>query len=272
MIPKEIISQVQISSVLQDNLVWMKNILKYLGLSFSSLFLFLFIIWLIVNVFASLLRELPLFKAIFGVLEYFMIPGTIMRSVWRVFILKKLNYSTEQQINFSFGWIRFAIKIKQPFKSMRDAFLFFYAPVINVFVIIIWIIPGALLFEWLDSLIGQTIFYWIWLYFLLSLVLMGLPAIHDLLAPLQTSIVKTPEFYIFLIFYVLLAPITLVLWGWGITVIFSLFYAITAIYEVEKISRKETHRLSLAFDKFFAKGKSKTKSATPQIIITDKEL
>lgn len=272
MIPKEIISIVQISAVLQDNLEWMKTLLKYLGLSFSSLFLFLFIIWLVLDVLVSLLREFPLFKGIFYSLEYLLIPGTIMRSVWRVLVLKKLNYTTEQQINFSFGWVRFAIKLKQPFKSMRDAFFFFYAPALNLFVIIIWIIPGALLFEWLDTVIGQTVFYWIWLYFLISLVIMGLPAIHDLLAPLQTSIVKTPEFYIFLIFYVLLAPLTLVLWGWGITVIFSLFYAITTIYEVEKISRKETHRLSLSFDKFFAKGKSKNRAPNPQIIITDREL
>ena len=272
MIFKELTLSLQSSTIIQNYLEWLKNILKYTGLSFGSIFLFLFIAWVIFAVFISLLQEFPIFKGFLKASEFLLFPGTIMHSVWRVFVLKKLNYSTEQVTSFSFGRIRFGIRIRQPFKSMRDSVLFFYAPALNVFVIIIWIMPGALLFEWLDSLIGQTVFYWIWFYILVSLTIMGLPSIWDLVAPLETSIVKTPEFYIFVIFYVILAPLTLVLWGWGITVIFSLFYAITAIYEVEKISRKETHRLSLAFDKFFAKGKSKTKSATPQIIITDKEL
>ncbi|MHA1443039.1 MAG: hypothetical protein ACTSPK_14430 [Candidatus Heimdallarchaeota archaeon] len=270
MIPIETLPILETSSILQDNVEWMLNILKYLGLSFSSLFLLLFIIWLVIDVLFALLYEFPFFKGIFRFLEFFLIPGTVMRSVWRVFVLKKLNYTTEQQVNFSFGWIRFAIRIKQPFKSMRDAFFFFYAPAINILVILIWIIPGALLFEWLDVVIGQTVFYWIWLYFLASFVIMGLPAIHDLLAPIQTSIVKTPEFYIFVIFYVLLAPLTLVLWGWGITVIFSLFYAITTFYEIEKISRKETQRLSKSFDKYFSRKEKST--TTPQIIIIDRDL
>jgi hypothetical protein len=201
--------------------------------------------------------------------EFVFLPGTIMRNVWKVFMLKKLNYKTEEQTAFSFGYIRYGIRIKQPFRSMRDSFLFFYSPAINFLVILIWIIPGALLFEWLDVLIGQTVFYWIWLYFLASLILMGLPEFFELVAPIQTSIVKTPEFYIFVIFYVVLAPLTLVLWGWGITVIFSLFYAITTIYEVEKISRKETQRLSKAFDSYFSRKEKST--ITPQIIITDRD-
>ncbi|MHA1124761.1 MAG: hypothetical protein ACTSO7_04055 [Candidatus Heimdallarchaeota archaeon] len=270
MMPNLVDTTLEASSILQDNLEWMKIILKYLSLSFSSLFLLLFTIWLVVGVLFSLIREFPLIKVFHNVLDYILLPGTLMRCVWRVFVLKKMNYTTEQQMSFSFSWIRFAIRINQPFKSMRDAFFYFYAPAINVLVIIVLIIPGALLFEWLDAVIGQSVFYWIWLYLLLSMTIKGLPYLHDLIAPIQTSVVKTPEFYIFIIFYVLLAPLTLVLWGWGITVIFSLFYTITAIYEVEKISRKETHRLSLVFDKYFSR-KEKTTITSPQIIITDRE-
>jgi len=270
MIPIEALPKLEISSILQDNVEWMKNILKYLGLSFGSIFLFLFIIWLVVVVLMGFLQDLPLIKTFFRIIEIILLPGTIMRMVWRVFVLKKLNYKTDEQTAFSFGYIRYGIKIKQPFKSLRDSFLFFYAPAINILVIVIWIIPGALLFEWLDAVIGQTIFYWIWVYFLISLVIMGLPTFYELIAPIQTSIVKTPEFYIFVIFYVVLAPLTLVLWGWGITVIFSLFYAITSIYEVEKISQKENFRLSKTFDKYFSR-KEKTTITSPQVIITDKE-
>jgi hypothetical protein len=50
---------------------------------------------------------------------------------------------------------------------------------------------------------------------------------------------------------VLIAPITLVLWGYGITIIFSLIYAIIAFYEVRKIAKKEEKRLASKFDKTF---------------------
>ena len=142
----------------------------------------------------------------------------------------------------------------------------------NIPILILWIIPGMLLFQWLDSLIDKTVFYWIWLYVLISLLLYGLPDLSDFFAPLQISIIKVPEFYLFVVFYVIIAPITLILWGWGITLIFTLFYAITSFYEIEKISKSETKRLSLSFNKYFSK-KETTQPVVkrPIIIMTDPE-
>jgi hypothetical protein len=247
-----------IAGVLQNYIDWLLNFLRVTGLSIGSLVLFLFIFWLVVNVVLSLLAEiLPMIKRLISLFEYIFFPGSLMSVVWRIFVLKKLNIPTEQKVSFSWGWMRAAINVERSFQSTREAFLFFYAPFLNLLVIAIWIMPGILLFEWLDTLINGTVFYWIWIYVLISLVIMGLPGIVAMFAPLQVSVIKTPEFYLFVIFYVLIAPLTLILWGWGLTVIFSLLYAISAFYEIEKISRKEAQRLYLNWDKVFKKTEEK---------------
>ncbi|NHJ84639.1 MAG: hypothetical protein FK734_04210 [Asgard group archaeon] len=233
---------------------WLKTILKYTGMSIGSIFLFIFVFWLVMNLLIVILVEIiPFLKGIVAILEFIMLPGSLMHMVWHVYALKKLNYPTEQVINFGWGWSRVGIRVLRPLKTLREGIIFFWAPLMNIPVIIGWIIPGAILFQWLDTLIDNTVFYWIWLYVLVSLITFGLPDLADLVNPLQISIVKTPEFYLFVVFYVVIAPITLVLWGWGITVIFSLLYTITSIYAIEKISKEETKRLALRFDKVFYK-------------------
>lgn len=97
----------------------------------------------------------------------------------------------------------------------------------------------------------------------------GLPDLADLVNPFQISIIKTPEFFIFVMFYIIIAPTTLVFWGWGITVIFSLLYAISTFYEVNNISKHEEKRLMKTFDKYFATTKTITKA--PPRVLTDSE-
>ena len=102
----------------------------------------------------------------------------------------------------------------------------------------------------------------------MSLLVYGLPSIMEIVAPLQISLVKTPEFYLFIVFYVIIAPTTLIFWGSGITIIFSLLYAISAFYEVKKISEKETERIALGLDKVYHGTKVKDgKSNSPTLIL-----
>ena len=208
---------------------------------------------------------IPLIKGILRILEIIFLPGAIMHMVWHVFAAKKLQIPTEQIHNFGYGWSRTGIKISRSFKNLREAMLFFYAPFLNLFVIIGWVVPGMILFQWLDTVINNTVFYWIWLYILISLVMLGLPDVYDLTNPFMITVVKTPEFYLFIVFYVIIAPMTLLLWGYGITVIFSLFYAITGFYELHKISRNEENRLAKTFDKVMKKTEYK------YIIIADSD-
>lgn len=253
-----------------DYLEWLKNILKVTGLSISSILLFIFIFWLSVNLLVSILIEvLPIIKGIITILEYILLPGSMMHMVWHVFALKKLNYKTSHIINFGWGWSRYGIKVNQPLKTLREGVIFFWSPLMNVFVIIGWVIPGMLLFQWLDTLINGTVFYWIWFYVLFSLLIFGLPDLADIVAPLQITIIKTPEFYLFIVFYVIIAPITLIFWGWGLTVILTLIYAIIGFYEVNKISKKETQRLSKEMDSYFSKTTSKVERRPPLVIVTD---
>jgi hypothetical protein len=237
---------------------WLSNILKLTGMTFSSIFLFIFIIWLVFNLLISILAEvIPFIKGILSILELLLLPGSIMHMVMHVFVAKKLNIQTEPIHSFGYGWSRTGITLTRRIKNLREAILFFWAPLLNLPVIIGWVIPGMLLFQWLDTLIENTVFYWIWLYILFSLVLFGLPDIYDLTNPFMVTIVKTPEFYLFVVFYVIMAPITLVLWGYGITIIFSLIYAIVMFYEVHKISNKEEKRLGSKYDKTFRQAKTK---------------
>ncbi|MBD3193056.1 MAG: hypothetical protein GF308_20635 [Candidatus Heimdallarchaeota archaeon] len=257
---------IEITRITIDRYIeWLLTILKYTGLSLGSIILVVFVIWLVINlVIAMLVEFIPILKGIVASLEFIFLPGSLMHMVWHVFALKKLNYKTEHVVSFGWGWSRAGIRMDEPLKSMRDAVLFFYAPILNLPIIIGWVVPGMILFQWLDSLIEGTIFYWIWLYVLLSLIIFGLPDLADLTNPLQISIVKTPEFYLFVVFYVLIAPVTLIFWGWGLTIIFSLLYAISSIYEVEKISRNETKRLAMTWDKVFSE-------KVPVYIIVPKE-
>lgn len=244
----------EVSMIILDQYTeWLLTVLKYTSLSLGSIVLVIFIVWLVVNLVISMLVELvPILKGIVASLEYIFLPGSLMHMVWHIFVLKKLNYKTEQVVSFGWGWSRAGISIDASFKNMRDAMLFFYAPILNLPIIIAWVAPGMILFQWLDSLVEGTIFYWIWLYVLLSMILFGLPDLPDIVNPLQISLVKTPEFYLFVVFYVIIAPVTLIFWGWGLTIIFSLLYAISSIYEVEKISKKETQRLAKTWDKVFS--------------------
>jgi len=254
------------NTFLQKYTDWLLKILTFTGLSFGSIFLFCFIIWLMLNLLLSILAEaLPFLKGLLRILEFLLLPGAIMHNVWHVFAAKRLNIPIEQAYNFGFGHSRSAIKINRPFKNLRESILFFWSPFLNLFIIIGWIVPGMFLFQWLDTLIEPTIFYWIWLYFLFSLIMFGLPDGADLVNPFTVTIVKTPEFYLFIVFYVILAPMTLVLWGYGITVLFSLVYAITAFYEIHRIAQKEEKRLGSKFDKVFKK------TETKYIIIPDSE-
>ncbi len=260
-------SELLTTSFMDKYLDWLINILKFTGMSFSSIFLILFVLYLIINVLFNLLIEIPIIKGIVRLFEYLFIPGPIMHMVWHVFAAKKLNIQTEHQYNFGYGWSRSAIKLVDRIKNLREAVIFFWAPIMNLFVIIFWVFPGIFLFQWLDSLIDKTVFYWIWLYILISLVIFGPPSITDLLNPFQITIIKTPEFYIFVISYVILAPVTLVLWGYGITILFSLVYAITAFYEIHKIAKKEENRLAKSHDKILQKTKTVyivTDSETPE--------
>ena len=225
--------------MLENYLDWLKNILKVTGMTFGSLFLILFIVELVIYLILAFANSIPFLKGIVRILEIILLPGSLMHMVWHVFAAKKLNLTSEQVVSFGYGWSRVGIRINGRIKNMREAIIFFWAPIMNVFVIILWIIPGMILFQWLDTMLNSTVFYWIWISFLVSLVVFGLPDFSDLVNPFQISIVKTPEFYLFIVFYVIIAPITLVLWGYGITVIFSIIYAIIALYEVRNISKKE---------------------------------
>ncbi|MCE7743955.1 MAG: hypothetical protein GPJ52_02345 [Candidatus Heimdallarchaeota archaeon] len=235
--------------MLENYLDWLTNILKVTGMTFGSLFLLLFIVELVIYLILAFANSIPFLKGIVRILEIILLPGSLMHMVWHVFAAKKLNLTSEQVVSFGYGWSRVGIRINGRIKNMREAIIFFWAPIMNVFVIILWIIPGMLLFQWLDTKMNSTVFYWIWIYFLVSLVVFGLPDFADLVNPFQISIVKTPEFYLFIVFYVIIAPITLVLWGYGITIIFSIIYAIVALYEVRNISKKEETRLAKSFDK-----------------------
>jgi len=212
-----------------------------------------------------LAEVLPFLKGLLKILEFLLLPGTILHNIWHVLAAKRLNIPTEQVYNFGYGFSRSAIKINRSFKNLRESLLFFWAPFLNVFVIIGWVFPGVFLFQWLDSLIEPTIFYWVWLYILFALIIFGLPDAADLANPFMITIVKTPEFYLFVIFYVILAPFTLVLWGYGITVIFSLVYAITAFYEIHRIAQKEENRLAKTYDKIYKK------TETKYIIVADSD-
>jgi len=256
------------AAILENYINWILNFLKLTGMTLGSILLMVFIVYLIINILLSILGEIfPFIKGIIRLLEYILFPGSLMHVVWHVYAAKKLNYTTEQQVVFSWGWTRTGIKVNQPFKNMREGIIFFWAPLMNIPIIIAWVIPGMYLFQWLDTLIGKDVFYWIWLYILFSLVMQGLPNIVDLFAPLQISVIKVPEFYLFVVFYVIIAPMTLILWGWGITVIFSLLYGISMFYAVNKISRKESDRLSLVFHKYFSKKEERTTTSPPTVVI-----
>ena len=238
--------------VFENYLDWLKNVLKLTGMSISSIFLFCFVIWLVMNLIIIFLAEIfPFVKGVLRILEFILIPGSLMHNVWHVIAAKRLNLPTETVVSFGYGWSRVGIKLTGRLKNLRQGIIFFWAPIMNILVITIWIIPGMILFQWLDTMINNTVFYWIWLYVLFSLVIFGLPDAADLLNPFHITVSKTPEFYLFIVFYVLIAPITLILWGYGITIIFSLIYAIIAFYEVRKIAKKEEKRLALKFDKTF---------------------
>ncbi|MEA2071691.1 MAG: hypothetical protein U9O98_10440 [Asgard group archaeon] len=234
---------------LQDYLDWIIQFLKLTGMTLASVLLIILIVYLFVNVFLSMLTEIiPIIKGLMIILEYIFLPGSLMHNVWHVYALKRLNIPVKQQASFGWGWSRTAIRVSRPTKNFRESLIYFWAPLMNIPVIIVWIIPGMLLFEWLDSLVNSSVFYWLWLYILVSLIIRGLPDVQDLINPLQITVNKTPEFYLFVMYYIIIAPITLILWGWGLTIIFSLFYAILLYYEVGKIASKEERRLSTKFD------------------------
>ncbi len=187
--------------MLENYLDWLKNILKVTGMTFGSLFLILFIVELVIYLILAFANSIPFLKGIVRILEIILLPGSLMHMVWHVFAAKKLNLTSEQVVSFGYGWSRVGIRINGRIKNMREAIIFFWAPIMNVFVIILWIIPGMILFQWLDTMLNSTVFYWIWIYFLVSLVVFGLPDFSDLVNPFQISIVKTPEFYLFIVFY-----------------------------------------------------------------------
>jgi hypothetical protein len=186
------------ATILEGYLDWMLNFLRLTGMTIGSIFLTIFIFYLVINILLAILSEVfPFIKGLIRILEYILIPGSLMKMVWHVYAAKKMNYTTEQTVAFSWGWTRAGIKVNQPFKNMREGILFFWAPLMNVPLIVAWVMPGMLLFQWLDTLIGKDVFYWIWLYILFSLVMCGLPNIIDMFGPLQISVVKVPEFYLF---------------------------------------------------------------------------
>ena len=258
------------TEVFDGYMEWLKNILRLTGMSFGAIFLFLLIIWLVQNLLLSMLAEMiPMIRGILVVLEFLLLPGSIMHLVWHVMAAKKMNIPHEHIGNMGYGWSRSGMRLDRDLASLREAMIYYYAPIMNVPVIIGWVIPGMFLFQWLDSLIDNTVFYWIWLYILVSLVMFGLPDIADLVNPFQITIIKTPEFFIFIMFYVVIAPTTLIFWGWGITVIFSLLYGISMFYEVNTISKHEEKRLLKQFDKYFAS--TKTVRKAPPRVLTDSE-
>jgi hypothetical protein len=257
---------------IQDYIDWLANILKVTGLTLSSIFLFIFIFWLILNLLFSFLAEvIPFIKGILRSLELLLLPGSIMHLVMHVFVAKKMNMPSEPMYSFGYGWSRAGIKLVGRIKNLREAILFYWAPLLNIPVIIVWVIPGMLLFQWLDTLTNNTVFYWIWLYVFFSLVMFGLPDMPDMINPFMVTIVKTPEFYLFIVFYVVIAPVTLILWGYGITIILSLIFAITMFYEVMKISKKEENRLAKKFDKVFERTEASSLSKPTYIIVPDSE-
>ena len=258
------------TTVIDGYMEWLQNILKYTGMSLGAIFLFLAIFWLVQNLLLVMLAEMiPMIKGILVILEFLLLPGTLMHLVWHVLAAKKMNIPSEHVGNMGYGWSRSGIRLVRDLASLREAMIFYYAPLMNIPVIIGWVMPGMLLFQWLDSLIENTVFYWIWLYILVSLVMFGLPDLADLVNPFQISIIKTPEFFVFVMFYIIIAPTTLIFWGWGITVIFSLIYAISTFYEVNTISKHEEKRLMKSFDKYFATTKTITKA--PPKVLTDSE-
>ncbi len=258
------------TTVFESYLEWLQNILKYTGMSLGAIFLFLITFWLVQNLLLVMLAEMiPMIKGILAILEFLLLPGTLMHLVWHVLAAKKMNIPSEHVGNMGYGWSRSGIRLVRDLGSLREAMIFYYAPLMNIPVIIGWVMPGMMLFQWLDSLIDNTVFYWIWLYILVSLIMFGLPDIADLVNPFQISIIKTPEFFVFVMFYVVIAPTTLIFWGWGITIIFSLIYAISAFYEVNTISKHEEKRLMKSFDKYFATTKTITKA--PPKVLTDTE-
>jgi len=262
-------SVIVINSIFEDYITWMKNIVLFTGMSLGSILLFIFAFWLILNVIMSLIAEFfPFLRGIIKLRQFLLLPGSLMHMVWHVFAAKKLNMPMEQVYVFGFGWSRGSLKLSKRIDNLRQAIIFFWAPLMNILIIILLIMPGALLFQWLDTIINNTVFYWIWVYLLFSLIIEGLPDIADLVNPFHITIVKTPEFYLFIVFYIVLAPITLIFWGWGITMIFSLIYAITALYEVSYISKKEGQRLAKKFDKMFTETVT---PVNPVVILTDDE-
>ena len=174
-----------------------------------------------------------------------------MHIVWHSFAAKKLDIPLEVSHNFNFGISRTGIKLNRSFKNLRESIIFFYAPFLNLLLLAGWVFPGMFLFQWLDTMSNTSVFYWIWLYIFFSLIMFGMPDLADLTNPFLITVVKTPEFYLFVFFYTILAPITLVLWGYGITIVFSLVYAIVGFYEVQKIAKIEEKRLAKDFDKMF---------------------
>jgi hypothetical protein len=247
-----LILKTSITDYFQQLIDWMLQFLRITGLSFSFFFVLAIAFWIFYRGILALLADMvPILKGFIAITEYLFFPGALMKCVWRVFALKRLSITTEQRVSFSWGWTRIAISVEQPLKSVREGFFFFYAPLLNIPVIIAWTFLAGMLFNWLGTISDSVLFYWLWLYVLVSLVLTGLPELPDLFGPFQITVVKTPEFYIFLIYLILISSATLVFWGWGLTLIFSLVYSIFALYEVEKISRMETKRLAKEFDKMF---------------------
>ena len=135
----------------------MLNILKITGRSIGTIILFIFTFSIMINVLlAMLVNFLPFLKGIVVILEYILLPGSLMHTVWHVFALKKLNYPTEQTIAFGLGWSRTGIVLKHDLKNMREGMIFFWAPILNLPIIVGWVMPGAFLFQWLDTLIEGT--------------------------------------------------------------------------------------------------------------------
>lgn len=243
---------------------WMLQFITITNVPFYVFVLmFIFFRLFIEVVLVMLEKPFPIVRVIRRSMEYLFLPGSLMKSVWRVFTLKRLNITTAQTVSFSWGWIRYGIKVEQPFKSTRQAFFFFYSPFLNIPVIIGWVLLATPLFQWLDLITNFNMgkfplqpFNALWLYVLISLILTGLPDIPELFGPLQITVVKTPEFYIFLIYLIFISYPTIIFWGYGIPSLFALIYSIFAVYEVEKISRLETKRLAKEFDKMFTRTKS----------------
>jgi len=182
----------QTNGIFDNYLDWLLNILKFTGMTYSTIFLVIFIIWLTVNLVLSLLCDIiPFIRGVVRILEFLLLPGSIMHMVWHVFAAKKLNIQTEHIVNFGYGWSRAGIKLTGRITNLRQAIIFYWAPILNLPLIVGWVIPGMFLFQWLDTLIDKTVFYWIWLYILFSLVVYGLPDMADLVNPFQITIVKT---------------------------------------------------------------------------------